>query len=605
MEREYFDGKIILKGAMWEQAIYDVAAYDLSVRFDGLGGITEYYRSNDAVNYASQTYSTFCLNGKKVDSFVSKTVEMIGRRQNIFIDDSDNSGSTIKLSQFVVKEINGVFFKIDLTATTETDFLYSLNVGRRTDDSDTDITTNCVKSGAMQLSCSETGVWSPDNYSFTVNKHFKNSYVIFLFLSFGSDIKADVILNNVTEYCIDNQSEISDIKLPESVKNEKDKALYLSSLFCVLENFTVNGSFKAFCAGRNYRNVLRTYFRDSYWTCLSVFGVDDGLIRNQIITLANGIDENGNCSSAVTFDFSAFWGDHFDSPSFFVMLIYDYINHTSDVAILDTVVGERTIFEKCVLAVEHLRGYEDGSGLILKQGPYNKKDWADEVNRNGYVSYDEMLYCRANFCLSELCRIKRINSQRLYYEKYLSVKKAINCLLWNEEKGYYNNFIDGDFVEDNLSVDTVISVLFGIADKSRSARLLKNMQKILETRNNYAQKAGDFGVMCVYPFYQNVFSTYKKSSQDFNYHNGANWPYLSALYAYALYLNGMDYGYALTSWFDYNVKNGNYTPVEYFSPCRKDGSLLQAWSGLAAFVFNMIDKKDNFFAPHFFASVTK
>ena len=48
--------------------------------------------------------------------------------------------------------------------------------------------------------------------------------------------------------------------------------------------------------------------------------------------------------------------------------------------------------------------------------------------------------------------------------------------------------------------------------------------------------------------------------------------------------HGMEYHYALESWFDYNVERGNYTPVEFFSPPQPDGSLLQAWSGAAAFV---------------------
>ena len=59
----------------------------------------------------------------------------------------------------------------------------------------------------------------------------------------------------------------------------------------------------------------------------------------------------------------------------------------------------------------------------------------------------------------------------------------------------------------------------------------------------------------------------------------------------------MEYEYALTSWFDYNVKKGNYTPVEYFSSCQPTGSLLQAWSGCGAFVLD--DANKSFFNPKF------
>ena len=100
------------------------------------------------------------------------------------------------------------------------------------------------------------------------------------------------------------------------------------------------------------------------------------------------------------------------------------------------------------------------------------------------------------------------------------------------------------------------------------------------------QRAGDFGVMCVYPFYSRVDGAKNKSSQPYYYHNGANWPYLCAMYAVAKRKYGMEYRYALESWFDYNVKRGNYTPVEFFSPPQKDGSLLQAWAGAVAFVMD-------------------
>jgi predicted NodU family carbamoyl transferase len=85
-------------------------------------------------------------------------------------------------------------------------------------------------------------------------------------------------------------------------------------------------------------------------------------------------------------------------------------------------------------------------------------------------------------------------------------------------------------------------------------------------------------------------AAYFKSSQDYEYHNGGNWPYWSAIYAYAKYLAGRDYRYPLESWFSYNLERGIFTPVEYFSPCRKSGSTLQAWSGAAAFVFDFIGR---------------
>ena len=116
--------------------------------------------------------------------------------------------------------------------------------------------------------------------------------------------------------------------------------------------------------------------------------------------------------------------------------------------------------------------------------------------------------------------------------------------------------------------------------------MLKNMELLLESKNNSAVKCNDFGVMSVYPFYMGAKAACNKSTQPYNYHNGANWPYLSAMYAYAKRKYGMEYKHALESWFEYNIDKGNYTPIEYFSPLCEDGSLLQAWSSAAAFVLD-------------------
>ena len=178
----------------------------------------------------------------------------------------------------------------------------------------------------------------------------------------------------------------------------------------------------------------------------------------------------------------------------------------------------------------------------------------------------------------------------MFYNKCI---KRSNEILFDDEKGYFVNFKDGDFVERNLSIDTVFAVIFKIADMERSSRVLDAMERLLETRNNQDIGA-DFGVACVYPPYERLTGASHRSARRFNYHNGANWPYLSAMYAYAKMLYGKEYKYALTSWFSYNCERGYYTPVEYYTPYYETGSCLQAWSGVCAFVFDQTGKKSFF-----------
>ena len=334
---------------------------------------------------------------------------------------------------------------------------------------------------------------------------------------------------------------------------------------------------------------VRTYYRDAYWTVLCLYKRRPDLIRCQILTLAHGIEKNGDCPSSVTFEFRPRLRNYYDSPCFFVMLVYDYINHTGDRSILDEYVNGKSVYDLCLLAVDRLTEFEDKTGLIVKAGRYNRRDWSDQINRTGYVTYVELLYTRALFCLSRIVGTRDENRARRYREMSERTKDAINAILWDEEKGYYINYKSGDFVEDNLSVDTILAVLFGVSDKSRTARLLDNFSRLLDTRNNRFLRAGNFGLTCVYPCYRGVDRCFSRSVQPFAYQNGASWPCWSALVAYAQMKNGREYTYALTSSFLRNVKEGRYTPVEYDSPLGDPGSPLHARSSAVAWVYDWQD----------------
>ncbi len=364
------------------------------------------------------------------------------------------------------------------------------------------------------------------------------------------------------------------------------RAYYKSLLNASLSNYKELGKFKGFLAGIVYQFPARTYYRDAYWTVLSVLPVKPKLVRNEIITLANGISKKGECPSAVKFNFKNYWGNHYDSPSFFVLMLYDYLVHTKDFSILEEKVKAGKVIDSANLVLKRLMKETDATGLLVKGGDYNRRDWCDNVFRSTYVTYDEALYARALFAMSEIYKVCYGDDVKAkdYEDKYNKVVNAINELLWDDEKGWFVNYKSDKFVEDNLSIDTVPIVLFGLTSEERADRMLKNMQKLLESKNNKEQGAGDFGTLSVYPFYKNTEDIVQKSSLPYYYHNGGDWPYLSCVYAYAKLMRGMDYIYPLTRWFEFNAEKGNYTPIEFFSPIHPDGSMLQAWSSTGAFV---------------------
>ena len=577
MQISFKNGQIITDGYLHEDVPYDVSANQLSVCFDGKGGLSKYLSVRTGIEYSARSMTSFYKDGRRIGAYTNKRTSMAGRKQEICLSDD---GFRIEMKQFITKDGNAVFVDMRFYSDTKTEFTLLYGTG--------------ASWVVPAFACDGDWQWMDENYFFKVHVPVDGEKRLRFVVQYeGEPFVCEALLKSFDKYLHEAEAEIDGVIFPSSVKTEEEKALYMSALFCCIENYKQYGGWEGFVAGCNYLDPLRTYYRDSYWTILPMYAYDVTLIKRQILTLAKGIFEDGSCPSAVKTDFSGYWGGHYDSPCFFVMMAYDYVNHTGDQAFLQEKIGEKTIVELCELVLKKQFERTDETGLIYKEGPFNKLDWADEVNRNGYVTYDEALFYRAVSCMEKLCRAVGKDGEA-YRVKAEQIKTAINEILWDEEKGYYVNYKDGAFTEDNLSVDTVLVYLFGIADETRANRMLDAMERLLETKNNSLQKAGDYGIMCVYPFYKGIDSAYFKSSQDYEYHNGANWPYWSAIYAYAKYLAGRDYRYALESWFFYNLDRGIFTPIEYFSPCRKSGSTLQAWSGMSAFVYDRIGKESFF-----------
>ena len=575
MKVSFQNGQIVTDGYLHEDVPYDVSANNLSVCFDGKGSLSKYLSVSTGNSYV--TRSTFCLykDGVQLGAYTAKQTRMVGRIQEIILM---GEGYRVEMKQFITKNDDAVF--VEMTFFTDKKSHFTVFYGPGWEVPALSCSRPCPYVEGNMFFEFHVDVCGEERVQYVYSFKQDQAYCGRLLAAFGQKVEAAY-------------AEVEGVKIPNSVHTEEEKALYLSAYFCALQNYKECEKLKGFAAGCNYLNPVRTYYRDSYWTGLPIYAHDVSLIKEQIRTLAYGIAEDGSCPSAVRQDFSAFWGGHYDSPSFFVMMTYDYVNHSGDLAFLEEKIHEKRMLDLCRLVLEKQLQRTDETGLLYKEGPFNKLDWADEVNRNGYVTYDEALHYRALYCMDKL--LTACGEDGSFYRREAGkVKEAINRILWDDEKGYYVNYVDGDFTEDNLSVDTVLTALFGIADKTQTERMLCAMESLLETKNNHLQQAGDYGVMCVYPFYKRVGAAYWKSSQDYEYHNGGNWPYWSAIYAYAKYLAGKEYRYPLESWFFYNLDKGIFTPVEYFSPCRKSGSTLQAWSGAAAFVFDFIGKPSFF-----------
>ncbi len=578
MTTTYKDGAIITTGALWEQVQYNVSNEQFSFILDGKGSIVEYALAN-AETFIDKGSLILHYDGKPVSPYCRKTVTMQGRRQtvSILLDD----GAMLMITHFADHHENGVFTSYELCGSNKV-----MEIGVSLYDKAHSVDDCTIAFGACMLTASSALDYVEDNWTVYFSLTAETPVVNTVTVGGGRVEDARLLCGDFTTYAQGCQAEIMSVEFPSGL-DEIQKAMYHSAFFCALENYKVKGDYRAFMAGHHYLIPMRSYYRDSYFTVLSMYAGHTDKIKEQLLVLAKGISPDGTCPSAVKYDYTAWSGDHYDSPSFLAMMLYDYVTFTHDLSVLSLDAGGQSLFEKAVLAVDALSKHTDDTGLLNKEGKYNKQDWADEVNRSGYVTYDELLYARALDCTSRLYGLLGKDVEARHYAvAFQGVKDAINTILWDEQLGYYINFKAPDYTETNLSIDTVFAVIFRIAPPERAERMMKQMEALLETRNNREQEAGDFGVMCVYPFYSHIDSAYRKSAQPYCYHNGANWPYLSAMYAYAKRMMNMEYRYALESWFTYTTQKGFFTPIEFFSPPQKCGSLLQAWSAASAFVLN-------------------
>lgn len=566
MEHSYSDGAIIRHCLFHKKVKYNVSNEKISVIFDGSGAISSYAEA-DTAEHLSRGFCCWYIDGQFIDMFSEKTVWMLGRKQTVSIT---TPAGILRSELFLDKSHAGVFAVYQVLERK----------------GGADITVGCTHNNIKSLRVFSEGDTQIEPENGTV--YFRlpvGTDQIVAYLTFDDIDSLDATMECAVaqeEY----RQELASIRVPEGL-SQMEKAMFYSAYYCVLENYKVKGDYRCFMAGHRYLLPMRSYYRDSYYTVLPMYNGNTHMVKDQILTLAKGISPDGNCPSAVKADYSAWWGNHYDSPSFLAMMLYDYVHYTGNDGFLNSSVDGMTVYEKAEAAIKKLSTFADATGLLYKDGLYNKRDWADEVNRIGYVTYDEILYARAVFCLSRMAALLGKNADAARYKaQFEAIKTAINRELWDDELGYYINYKSSERTERNLSIDTVFACIFGIADDERALRMLKNMEALLESRNNPAIRCRDFGVLSVYPFYAGVEAACNKSTQPYDYHNGANWPYWSAIYAYAKRKYGMEYKYALESWFEQNLAQGNYTPIEYYSPLCADGSLLQAWSGVAAFVLD-------------------
>lgn len=320
-------------------------------------------------------------------------------------------------------------------------------------------------------------------------------------------------------------------------------------------------------AGPKYIEPPRVYYRDTYWTSGMILMIEPYVVRDQILLLARGIEKTGSVPSAIPVEDDGLrvplWADHFDSGSYFIMLVYDYIRWTGDASVLDEVVNGRTIFAAMEDVVSYL-STKDTDGNLLPEKPRDSmQDWLDSIPRSGEVLSNVVLFYQALRNLVDLAELKNKPSHALtFHRQSLLIRYQINAFFWNKKGRYlFESCFQGSCVE-RVTGESALALLYNVLDPERSAQQLEALDRLNK----------DWGVLNAWPLY-NGFTRY-------HYQNGTDWPFLDGINAGARMKLGDDGWYfPLTRWWTYNEERGSGKVLpEYVSYLDKTAGDEQAWS---------------------------
>ena len=601
------DGALYFQGQFFEKALYDFGNTRLLAQTDGCGALSRFAVADRYNVFLPDSYYAHCsIDDMAVSAHCEKTVSMLGRRQQVRIFEC---GAGVVWDTFLEECRATVFQRMEISNSNAQPLDFRLDFGMLLNTRDmaafgqqapfehvkiaqqeNGLYMQAAPGVGVYLACTSDVIVREVEYQgvhLSIQIRMPASETFCLPLAFHWREEAAIEKDFCSRLLAGIDQAYDDAKAYEhwlldnaSGETVLEKAQFCASLNCALTNYKITDGFEGFFAGVNYQSPARTYYRDSFFTVLPLIRLRPELVRKQLIALTGGITEGGTCPSAVKSE-GVFWPNHLDSPQYFILLLHAYVSLTGDHAFLSESVRGRTMLHWARLLADALLERADHNHLLYRQAG-NRHDWADNVFREGYVCYEQALYCQAVRSMGLMLKMCGKDQANEYITQSDLIAEAIESHLWLEEKGWYADYRSSEHLEDHLAIDTVLMAWFGIAKPERARRMLASMQALLETRENKTQPFEDWGVMCCWPPYKYPRHLVEKSSYPYVYHNGSDWPFWSCVYALSKRKFGMEWHYPATRWFTYGIANNWCTPVEYYNPVSGRGSLMQGWSAMGA-----------------------
>lgn len=257
---------------------------------------------------------------------------------------------------------------------------------------------------------------------------------------------------------------------------------------------------------------------------------DKEIVRRSTIALRGKEPFNEHINTIT--DYSLYW----------VIGLHEYYVTYGDIEFI------KNIYDKAVSLMEFCETREDEKGFIVqKNNDWIFVDWSD-IDKDGAVCAEQMLYIAANKAMAALTRLVGADPSS-YEEKYSRLVETTNKFFWKEEKGAYIDCYESG--KNHISRHAnVFAILYDVANEEQKAKIIENVlenDKITKITTPYFEgfELDVMGKIGHFDFIENVIKTYWKGMLDL----GATtvWeeynPNLSGAQHYEMY--GKKYGKSL------------------------------------------------------------
>lgn len=189
------------------------------------------------------------------------------------------------------------------------------------------------------------------------------------------------------------------------------------------------------------------------------------------------------------------------------------------------------------------------------------------------------VHFEANTVLSEMASVLGFKDDETKYKAVASkIKSGINQYLWQEDKGYFGQYLYGRndkiLSPKSEALGEALSVIFNVADKERQQKIISNTP------------VTPYGISCIYPQIPGIPP----------YHNNAVWPFVESFWAQASARAGNEASVVkaiasvyrpaalfLTNKENFVAANGDYAGTQINS-----GNMLWSLSGSISLVYKVL-----------------